>query len=135
MQKRYLGFAVLPLFVAACGSSDQTPTAVAAGAPTAAAVLPTAAAATGALGLTEVQLRDADLIDAADLDLGDVEAVARGADGAITGLIVEIEDTTSDRFVQIPLDGLQAVQRGNDWDVRTTATKDALLALPEVPRP
>ena len=131
MLRRYLLLAVLPLFAtAACDRADNNPAPAATGAPAAAAP----AGAPGALGLTEAQLRDADLLDASAIDLGDVEYVVRGADGAITGLVVEIEDTNPDRFVEIPLTGLQAVQNGNDWDLRSDLTRDALMALPEVAR-
>jgi len=129
MLQRYLFLALLPLTAAACGTDDHTPTQPATAAPG-----NSPAVENGALGLTEAQLRDADLIDAAGLDLGDVEDVVRGSDGAINGLLVEIEDTNPDRYVQIPLDGLEAVQRGDDIDLRTTATRENLLALPAVPR-
>lgn len=130
MLRRYLSLAVLPLFAAACGSAENAPsqppaTAAATGAPIAPA---------GALGLTEAQLRDADLIDAKGADLGDVEDLVRGSDGAITGVLVEIEDSDPDRFVQLPLDGLEAIQRGDDWDLRGDITREQLMALPEVSR-
>lgn len=129
MLQRSLFIALLPLSVAACGSGDNAPAQPATPVP-----VNSAAAADGALGLTEAQLRDADLVDAAGLDLGDVEDVVRGEDGAIIGLLVEIEDTNPDRYVQVPLEGLEPVQRGDDIDLRTTATRENLLALPEVPR-
>ena len=130
MLRRYLSFAMLPLFAAACGSAEDVPnpaaTAATAGTPTVAA---------GALGLTEAQLRDADLIDAAGMELGDVEDLVRGGDGAITGVLIEIEDSNPDRFVQLPIEGLEAVKRGDDWDLRSDTTREGLMALPEVSRP
>lgn len=118
------------LLVAACGdSSSPTPVVQDNGLVTAAP----APGNDGALGLTEAQLRDADLVDANGVDLGDVEGVVRGADGAITDLLVEIEDTSPDREVLVPIAGLTAVRNGNDWDVRTdTLTREQLMALPEV---
>lgn len=129
MLRRYMVLAGVPLLAAtACDKPDNPPpTPVATEAPAAAQN-----AAPGALGLTEAQLRGADLVDAANKDLGDVEYVVRDAAGAITGLVIEIDDTEPDRFVQIPLDGLEAVHRGDDWDVRSKLTRDALMALPEV---
>lgn len=129
MLSRSLFLAALPLSAAACGAGDNTPTPPATAAPADSSV-----AAAGALGLTEAQLRDADLIDAAGMDLGDVEYVVRGSDGAIIGLVVEIEDTHPDRLVQIPLEGLEPVRRGNDVDLRSSATRESLMALPEVSR-
>lgn len=130
MLRRYLSLAILPLFAAACGSAENAPaqpatTEAAANAP---------AAAAGALGLTEAQLRDADLVDAAGVELGDVEDLVRGSDGAITGVLIEIEDSDPDRFVQLPLEGLEAVRRGDDWDLRSDTTRESLMALPEVSR-
>lgn len=128
MLRRYTVLALLPLLAtAACDRAETPPAPAETRVPMAAQSV-----APGALGLTEAQLRDADLVDAADVDLGDVEYVVRGADGVITALVVEIADTEPDRFVEIPLGGLEAVHRGDDWDVRSTLTRDALLALPEV---
>ena len=59
-----------------------------------------------ALGMTELQLIDADLVAADGTDLGDIEAVHRDASGAVDGLFVELDNTDPDRFVMIPLDGL-----------------------------
>lgn len=86
-----------------------------------------------ALGLTERQLLDADFKDWNGSDLGDVEALERDTGGAVTHLIVEIDDTDPDRYVRVPVDGLERVADGNDWDVRGQYTRDQLMALPEVP--
>lgn len=87
-----------------------------------------------ALGLTRRQLEDAELLDATGAEIGEVERVVTDASGAVTGLLVEIEDTTPDRYVTIPLDGLTVVTQGDDRDLRSTHTRDALVAMPETPR-
>lgn len=88
--------------------------------------------AIAALGLTETQLLRADLVDASGAELGDVEAVVRGANGQVEGLVVEIEDSNPDRFVQVPVTGLNPVIRANDTDIATTRTAAELAALPNV---
>lgn len=87
-----------------------------------------------ALGMTEDQLRDADLVGADGQELGDVEAVVAAADGTITHLLVEIEDSSPDRYVNVPVEGLEAFDNRGDRDIRTTMTRDQLMALPEVRR-
>jgi hypothetical protein len=94
---------------------------------------PPASADAVAFGLTERQLLDADFKDWNGSDLGDVEALERDAGGAVTHLIVEIEDTDPDRYVRVPVDGLERVADGDDWDVRGQYTRDQLMALPEIP--
>ena len=86
-----------------------------------------------ALGLTERQLLEADLVTADGADLGDVEQVRRGADGAVEGLLVEIEDSDPDRYVVVPLDGLTTRPDGDDTDVQTAMTAQDLAALPDAP--
>lgn len=97
----------------------------------AAASAAAAGTAVAALGLTELQLLDADLIDANGVELGDVKAVVRGAGGQVEHLLVEIEDSNPDRFVQVPVEGLSPVARGDDTDISTTLTKAQLAALPD----
>jgi sporulation protein YlmC with PRC-barrel domain len=87
-----------------------------------------------ALGLTERQLRDADIVAANGQELGEVEELVRGPNGAVTQLLIEVEDSNPDHYVHIPLDGLTRVQDGNDWDLRSNATRDQLMALPAVDR-
>ena len=87
-----------------------------------------------ALGLTIPQLADADLIGMDGQELGEVERVVRDGDGAVIGLIVEIEDSNPDRFVQVPLDGLSSIRDGDDWDLQGDLTRDQLAALPDVAR-
>ena len=86
-------------------------------------------------GLSEAQLLDADLIGPNNVEIGEVQSLVRNASGAVEGLIVEVEDTNPDRYVQIPLTGLNVVQRGDDRDLSTTMTRDQLAALPDVPLP
>ena len=102
----------------------------------AACLAPTLAAAqVAALGLTRAQLEDADLIDARGREIGEVERVVTGADGAVTGLIVEIDqrDPKPDKLVQIPLTGLKAVPERGDagsFNIQTQQTVEQLLASP-----
>lgn len=84
-----------------------------------------------ALGMTERQLLDADLRAADGTELGDVELVQRDASGAVTGLVVEIEDSDPDRFVVVPIEGLTTRPDGDDRDVQTTMTAAELAALPD----
>ncbi len=89
-----------------------------------------------ALGLTHHQLEDADLVDARGKEIGEIERVVVDASGKITGLIVELDqrDPKPDRHVQIPLAGLKAVPEARDpgdFNIQTTQTLAALLALPE----
>lgn len=85
-----------------------------------------------ALGMTERQFLDAELVDARGTELADVVAVVRGPGGAPEKLLVEIEDSNPDKFVHVPLDGLKPKQDGDDWDLVTTMTKAQLDALPAV---
>lgn len=91
----------------------------------------TAGSAVAALGLSEAQLLEADLVTADGTDLGDVEQVRRGADGAVTGLLVEIANSDPDRYVVVPLDGLTTRPDGTDTDVQTAMTAAELAALPD----
>jgi len=84
-----------------------------------------------ALGLTEAQLLEADLIAADGTDLGDVQQVRRDAAGAVEGLLVEVEDSDPDRYVVVPVDGLTPKTVGDDIDLSTTMTAAELKALPD----
>jgi hypothetical protein len=84
-----------------------------------------------ALGLTETELLDADLVDADGTDLGDVEQVRRSADGTVEGVLVSIEDSDPERIVLVTLDGLTSRPEGDDTDLQTTMTAEELAALPE----
>lgn len=125
--------AAASLALAACGDNDRAE-APASGSAPAPAQGATAAEPVLALGLTRRQLEDAELLDATGAEIGEVERVVTDASGAVTGLLVEIEDTTPDRYVTIPLDGLTVVTQGDDHDLRSTHTRDALVAMPETPR-
>lgn len=87
--------------------------------------------AEAALGLSEAQLLDADLISADGTELGDVERVSRDASGAVTALLIEIEDSDPDRYVIIPIDGLTVRGAGDDVDLQTSMTMQDLAALPD----
>ena len=84
-----------------------------------------------ALGLTEAQLLEADLVTADGTDLGDVEQVRRTADGTVEGVLVSIEDSEPDRYVVVPFDGLTSRPDGDDTDLQTTMTAEDLAALPD----
>lgn len=88
-----------------------------------------------ALGLTEAQLLDADLVGADGKDLGDVEQVLRDPDNKVDRLLVELDGIGPDRYVHVPLTGLKAVVNGGDADLVTPLTKADLAALPEVKLP
>lgn len=88
--------------------------------------------AIAALGLTEMQLLDADIVDASGKDLGDVEGVLRDANGQVDRLLVKVDDTNPSRMVHVPVAGLATVQDGDDTDLRTSMTKAQLTALPDV---
>jgi hypothetical protein len=129
-------FAVLPMLVfavSACQSpaeqrADATADRIEQQADASAAA---AGSTIAALGLTEAQLLDADLVSADGTDLGDVEQVRRGADGAVSGLLVEIEKSNPDRYVVVPISGLTTRADGNETDVQTTMTAKDLAALPD----
>lgn len=84
-----------------------------------------------ALGLSEGQLLEADLVAADGTDLGDIEQVRRNAAGAVEGLLVEIEDSNPDRYVVVPIDGLTTRADGADTDLQADMTLDDLAALPD----
>lgn len=96
--------------------------------------LPSATGPGTAFGLTTRQIEDADLVDASGAALGNVERVVTDASGTITALVVELDDTDPDRLVQLPVTGLTAIADGEDWNLRTTATRDQLVAMPAVAR-
>lgn len=88
-----------------------------------------------ALGLSETQLLEADLVAADGTDLGDVEQVRRDASGAVEGLLVEIENSDPDRYVVVPMEGLTTRLQGDDTDLQTTLTAADLAALPDATLP
>src|SRR5690554_1296515 len=94
--------------------------------------VPDASVQEGALGLTMKQLGDAEILSANGIEIGEVERVITDSAGAVTHLLVEIEDSDPDRYVEIPLEGLTPKQVEDDWELESQLTKDDLLALPEV---
>lgn len=93
-----------------------------------------AGSAPAALGLSETQLLDADLKAADGTDLGDVEQVRRDAGGAVSGLLVELENTDPDRYVLVPIEGLTTRIDGDDTDLQTAMTAADLRAMPDAMR-
>ncbi|MET0246346.1 MAG: PRC-barrel domain containing protein [Sphingomonas sp.] len=88
-----------------------------------------------ALGLSEAQLLDANLVGANNVELGDVNSLVRGPSGAVEALVVEVEDSNPERHVRVPISGLTVVTRGTDTDLSTTMTKEQVAALPEATLP
>ena len=86
-----------------------------------------------ALGLTERQLLDAELVASDGTELGDVEQVRRDSAGAVTGLLVEVEDSEPDRYVEVPLDGLSVTEGGvlSDANLQTGMTAQDLASMPD----
>tara|TARA_R110000822_G_scaffold157625_4_gene297301 strand:- start:852 stop:1280 length:429 start_codon:yes stop_codon:yes gene_type:complete len=86
-----------------------------------------------ALGLTERQLLDADLVTRDGIELGDVEQVRRDSSGDVTALLVEVEDSEPDRYVEIPLAGLTVTQGTglSDADLQTGMTAQDVAAMPD----
>lgn len=86
-----------------------------------------------ALGLTERELLDADLVAEDGTELGDVEQVRRDASGAVTALLVEVEDSDPDRYVEVPLTGLTVREGGviNDTDLQTSMTAQDIADMPD----
>lgn len=84
-----------------------------------------------ALGLTEAELIDADLVTMDGVELGEVEQVRRNTAGDVQALVVEIEDSNPDRFVLVPMSSLAARSDGTDTDIETSMTAEELAALPD----
>lgn len=89
--------------------------------------------AEAALGLTEQQLLDADLVAGDGTELGDVEQVRRNAAGEVSELLIEIEDSDPDRFVTVPIDDLSVIEGSflNDADLQTNLTAQDLAKMPD----
>ena len=85
-----------------------------------------------ALGLTEWELLDGELRSTDGRELADVAAIRRDTEGTVDRLLVEIEDSNPDRYVEVPIEGLTVQRRGDDIDLVTSMTADDLMALPEV---
>lgn len=91
----------------------------------------TAGPAPAALGLSEAQLLEADLVAADGTDLGDVQQLRRNAAGEVEGLLVEVEDSDPDRFVVVPVTGLTTRVSGDDTDLQTTMSAADLAKMPD----
>lgn len=87
--------------------------------------------AVAALGLTEAQLIDAEIVDSADAEIGDVERVMRDSGGTADRLLIEIEDSNPDRYVVVPIEGMTTVVRGDDTDLRAPMTRAQVEAMPD----
>ena len=120
--------------LAACGEDRTSESAPASGDGTQAVVQAGSDQPIAPLGLTSNQLDDAEILDQAGVEIADVERVVVDSSGQVTGLIVEVEDSDPDRFVTIPLDGLTKVEEGDDVDLRSSLTREALMAMPESSR-
>lgn len=88
-----------------------------------------------ALGLSEAQLIDAELVGSDGKELGDVAQVVRDAGGKVDRLLVELDGIGPDRYVHVPITGLTKIARGDDIDLQSPMTKAELAALPEVKPP
>ncbi|HVK41063.1 MAG TPA: PRC-barrel domain-containing protein [Phenylobacterium sp.] len=98
-----------------------------------------AAAQPVALGLTRLQLEDADVVDLQGREIGEVERIVTSPEGRVTGLILEIDqrDPKPDHIVQVPLTGLAAVPDRDDrgaFDVQTRQGVAELLSMPAATR-
>jgi hypothetical protein len=87
--------------------------------------------AVAALGLSQSQLLEADLFDAAGRELGDVEDLVRGTDGRVDRLLIEIEDSNPDRYVELPVAGMDTVTHGGETNLVANVTKAELADLPD----
>lgn len=88
-----------------------------------------------ALGLSEAVLLDAGLVGIDGVELGDVTSLLRGPDGRVDRLLVEVEDSNPDRFVEVPVQGLTVLKRGDDTDLVSTMSAAQLAALPDATLP
>lgn len=84
-----------------------------------------------ALGLREAQLLGADLLGVDEAELGEVRSLLTGPDGRVDRLLVEIDESDPDRFVEVPVAGLTVLTRGSDIDLVSTMTAAEFAALPE----
>ncbi len=84
-----------------------------------------------AFGMSRQQLEDADLLSAANTDLGDVESLVLDASGKLTHVVIELEGP-GDVKVQVPVDQVRGLARNNsaDKDLTTDLTAQQLAALP-----
>lgn len=93
------------------------------------------AAAPAGLGLTAQQLEEADVVDAAGHDIGDVEHVVLNPQGRATALIVSLDrpDPQPDKLVRIGMAGLRAMPEKDDpgdYNIVTATPLAKLMAMP-----
>lgn len=130
MMRAFLTAAAVTALLAACSQPASTPEARpdAASAP-APNDTPDTPHGAMALGLTTMQLEDADLVSPTGVDLGDVERVDVDGAGRITGLIIA-PSGEGQRWVRLSLEGLTARADGDDHDVVADLTLEQLKAMP-----
>jgi hypothetical protein len=88
-----------------------------------------------ALGLTYLQLEDADILGPDSTELAEVHEIDADYAGRISGLRVKLKGSpTPGRMVRVAIDGLVPVPDGDEWDLRTPSTGDQLAALPTATR-
>ena len=92
---------------------------------------PAGGGALTALGLTEAEMLDADLVTADGTDLGDVEQLRRNSNGAVDGVLVSIENTDPPRYVMVPTPVLTTRKDGDDTNLQTLMSAADLAALPD----
>ncbi|KRA80430.1 hypothetical protein [Altererythrobacter sp. Root672] len=90
---------------------------------------------TAALGLTELQILDADLLGTDGTARGDIVTVLRAPDGRVDRLLVEVENSDPDRYVEIPVQGLVVLTRGDSTDLVTTRSAADFDAMPAATLP
>lgn len=88
-----------------------------------------------ALGLSEAQLLDTDLLGIDGVEAGSVKSLLRNAEGRVDRLLIEVENSDPDRFVEVPVQGLTVLMRGDDTDLVSLMTSAQLIALPDAPLP
>lgn len=86
------------------------------------------------LNLTDKQLLDASIIDSAGMEIGEVEAIVRSANGNLEKLLVEVDGASPQKFVHIAIGQVTPVQDKDEWDLRAPLTREDLMAMPSVER-
>jgi uncharacterized protein YceK len=127
MKRTLIAIFAAPVLFSGCGSSDRTEPQQqeASDAP----VMIEERQAENTLALTEGQLIGANLLDLRGNNIGRIRGVLRGDDGQITALDVEIDDSALPDRVLLPLDGLEAIQVGERWNIRSNLTRERLVNM------
>lgn len=135
MKRMLAAAACATVLVAGCNNNTATDTEADQATATATVAAETATPAAGwdraALGLREAQLIGASLLGIDNVKLGEIEGLLTGPDGRVDRLLVELNDSDPDRFVEVPVQGLTVLTRGADIDIVSTMTAAQLAALPE----